>query len=69
MYKLQPNLLSTNGADFLIKNFERYNFLVVPFFLLRGDFMNLEEGINRLSQLFMSANSFMDKEDYRAAIN
>lgn len=31
--------------------------------------MNLEEGIHRLSQLFMSANSFMDKEDYRAAIN
>ena len=30
--------------------------------------MNLEEGINRLSQLFMSANAFMEKEDYRAAI-
>lgn len=30
--------------------------------------MNLEEGINRLSQLFMSANAFMEKNDYRAAI-
>ena len=31
--------------------------------------MNLEEGIKRLSQLFMSANACMDKGDYRAAIN
>ncbi len=31
--------------------------------------MNIEEGIHQLSQLFMSANSCMERNDYRAAIN
>ena len=31
--------------------------------------MNLEDGINQLSQLFKSANACMERNDYRAAIN
>ena len=31
--------------------------------------MNIEEGLHQLSQLFMSANSCMERNDYRAAIN
>ena len=31
--------------------------------------MNLEKGIDQLSQLFMSANACMERNDYRAAIN
>ena len=31
--------------------------------------MNLEDGINQLSQLFKSANDCMERNDYRAAIN
>lgn len=31
--------------------------------------MNIEQGLNQLSQHFMTANACMEREDYRAAIN